>query len=147
MRCYVQTRFSSSTPHGIQALKMYHRAVTLVERVPVELGEHVRCHELARAVGKILGLPYQDGRFEAVEHTWLWALPGWEFRAEGRNDPGAPPPVLDVYVPGALPQVQLVDWEYWGLPYKRIYVPGPERDDIDMALVRTLVGEMVPHEG
>jgi len=86
---------------------LLRRARLLVERAPNELfGEPIRCHELARAVGRVLGLDHEDGRFGFVEHTWLWTEPR---HSERFCTPWVLPRILDVYVPGALPQVQLVD--------------------------------------
>lgn len=132
MKSYAETRFKALE------IDLLRRAIELVDTVPSTVGERVRCHELARAVARCLGLHVQDGRFEAVEHSWLWCAPGWTHVSSYREFDYAPP-VLDVYVPGCLPQVQLVDWQYWGLPYKRVYVPGPERNDIDGITVKLLV--------
>ena len=136
MNSYSITRFTVLERDFLQ------QAIELVDAIPNDIGADVRCHELARAIGQYLNLPVQDGKFEAVEHSWLWCRPGWvyasksNYRDVARN---APPPVLDVYVPGCLPQVQLVDWAYWGLPYKRVYIPGSERDDVDDAMVSRLL--------
>lgn len=86
-------------------LKLFEHATTLVAIAPYEIcGYLVRCHELARAIGRVLGLEHQDGRFGFVEHTWLWLEP---LRVE--IAPWVLPRILDVYVPGAVPQVQLID--------------------------------------
>jgi len=135
MRSYSTTRFTQCEQ------ELLVQAQTLVEAVPSTVGEQVRCHELARAVATILSLPVQDGRFEAVEHSWIWAKSGWEYHSDYRDFCGAPP-ILDVYVPGCLPQVQLVDWSHWGLPYKRVYVPGELRNDIDDEMLKRLVAMM-----
>ncbi len=83
-------------------------AQAFVSTVPYELldGAPVRCHELARAVGRLLDLEVGDGHFGFVEHSWLWTTP---FPKEPCGPSWGLPNVLDVYVPGALPQVQLVD--------------------------------------
>jgi hypothetical protein len=89
--------------------ELWQRATTLVSFAPYydtgdEPGnEPVRCHELARAVGKVLDLEHEDGRFGFVEHTWLWTTP-----CDKKIAPWTLPNVLDVYVPGSMPQVQLV---------------------------------------
>lgn len=89
------------------------RATNLVERVPYsfEDGEPIRCHELARAVGQALELEYEDGHYGFVEHTWLWTSP-----FDGKTARWSMPNVLDVYVPGGLPQVQLVHMGSTGPP-------------------------------
>lgn len=85
-------------------LSLWQRAVNLVEKVPYELrGESIRCHELARAVGRVLGLDHEDGKFGFVEHTWLWVEP-----LDRTIAPWVMPNVIDVYVPGSVPSVQLV---------------------------------------
>lgn len=92
---------------------LLRRAKMLVDRAPYEaFGEPVRCHELARAVGRILDLEHEDGRFGFVEHTWLWT----ERKSTDKFcAPWVIPRILDVYVPGAIPQVQLIDTSS-GLP-------------------------------
>jgi hypothetical protein len=85
-------------------LRLHEQAAALVSLVPDEIGgQLVRCHELARAIGRTLNLEHEDGRYGFVEHTWLWTEPrdrkfcvAWSL-----------PNVLDVYVPGTTPQVQL----------------------------------------
>lgn len=87
-------------------LKLLERAATLVAITPYDFdGVLVRCHELARAVGDVLGLQHEDGRYGFVDHTWLWTEPRSD---EKFKVPWVMPNVLDVYVPGGVPQVQLV---------------------------------------
>jgi hypothetical protein len=111
---------------------LLRRAEALVASLPDEAtpGE-VRCHELARAVGRVLGLPVQDGRYGMVEHSWLWT----------EEPRGRQPNVIDVYAVGRLPMVQLVDMGHF-LPENRSYVPGPERDDVRGDVVDLLVESM-----
>lgn len=116
-------------------LRLLEAATALVERVPAKArGDWVRCHELTRAVGMILGLPWVDGRFALVEHSWL-VVP------DGARRPRL---LLDVYAVGALPQVQLCD-EGWPMSGAREYRVGPAREDIDdrvvMWLCRRMLGE------
>jgi|GEM_PF-2787853 len=85
-------------------------------------GEPIRCHELARAVGRVLCLDYADGRYGFVDHTWLWT------ESPGDSIPWKLPNVLDVYVPGSLPQVQLVHTDSSGLPPR--YYPSKNFDVI-----------------
>lgn len=118
MRSYAELEMFKPTE-----IEKWKEAVVLTERVPDRIfGELVRCHELARAVGKLLELPVQDGYYSFVEHSWLWLWP---------YDPDDPyiPNVLDVYVPGRVPQVQLVHTNSSAFP--REYRRGNgERDDI-----------------
>lgn len=114
-------------------------ASTLVDRCPSKYrgsgarspgdGEAwVRCHELARAVGRVLDLEVVDGSYGASDHSWL-LLP----RA------GRPMLILDVYVPARIPQVQLAC--YWaGAP--STYRAGPARTDIREDVVEALVARM-----
>lgn len=101
---------------------LLREAEVLVQKAPDEmLGEEVRCHELARAVGEILGLEVADGHFGFVEHSWLWVRP-----PVSQLRPWTLPNILDVYVPGAMPQVQLMHMGHTGLPQR--YSPHPIRD-------------------
>lgn len=65
------------------------------------LGKPIRCHEMARAVGRILDLPVVDGVCGAVQHSWL--------TIKAHQDPTEREFILDVYAVGRLPPVQLVD--------------------------------------
>lgn len=107
----------------------YKEATEIVARFPEECGgDVVRCHEAARAVGKLLGLPVEDGHYGVVEHSWLWTTP--EIK-EGRTWN-----ILDVYTPGEYPPVQLFH-PYWGT--RDTYRPGALRDDIREDVVAALV--------
>jgi len=103
----------------------------------------MRCHELARAVGKFINLPHQDGRFEGVEHTWLWTREikpkELSFMYKSGGSGLNPPHVIDVYVPGCLPMIQMVDLGAWQLPYKRAYRVGKPRDDIRENVITRLL--------
>ena len=97
-------------------------------------GKLIRCHELARAVGKSLGLAVQDGLYGFVEHSWLWlSSPDADYRRFPRYHL---PKILDVYVPGSLPQVQLVDTAS-GLCHR--YLPTEQRTDIAEDTVNALL--------
>jgi hypothetical protein len=100
--------------------------------------EDLRCHELARAVGKTLELQVQDGYYGFVDHSWLWTEP---FKKEGFWRLSCPR-ILDVYAVGSLPQVRLLD-SSTNLPHVGwAYRPGDPRDDIDEMMVKRLVNEM-----
>jgi hypothetical protein len=121
---------------------LLRQATELVEIAPYEIdGNLVRCHELARAVGKVLGLEHEDGRYGFVEHTWLWTE---SLKEEGVPDkskaffsPWVLPNVLDVYVPGSVPQVQLVHMAASGLP-PRYYLSNLKAPEIRASVVRQL---------
>lgn len=118
-------------------IELWGKAALLVERTPDPfLGDSVRCHELARAVGRVLGLKYQDGRFGFVEHTWLWLSP-----LAPELTPWVLPRILDVYVPGAMPQVQLIDTAS-GLP-PRYYLSNMFNVEIREDVVDALVEDMM----
>lgn len=112
------------TPEEMELLGL---AADLVRSLPDLPG--LRCHEVARAVGEVLGLQVQDGKYGWCEHSWLWTRP-W-------MSGSFPPSVLDPYAVGSLPQVKLVDM---GLPAHRgTYTVGDERTDVDLGLVKVLV--------
>jgi hypothetical protein len=119
-----------------QEIEYFKKACELVSKVPYKLdGEVVRCHELVRAVAKALELTFEDGYYGMVEHSWIWLSP---------REPLTPPPrILDVYVPGRVPQVQLVD-PCTFLPWD--YRRGPPRDDICKTTVEDLYRRLVPSD-
>jgi hypothetical protein len=110
-------------------------AVDLVNRVSSEWGNELRCHELARAAHQVL---YQlkrttrvvDGRLFGIEHSWL------SLGSESGLGSG---PILDVYCPGRVPQVQLID-NHWAVA--RGYEPGKDRRDINQVIIAKLIEEM-----
>ena len=111
-----------------EAIDMYHRATDLVKELP-DIADpcSLRCHELAHAVGTILCLDVQDGKARAVEHSWLWVPNKEDTRV-----------ILDVYTPGRMPMVQLID-PFALLPEIGSYVPGEPRDDINQTVVNLLI--------
>ena len=112
----------------VESLK---HATSLVALCPGKIARKwVRCHELARAVGQVLGLEVVDGSYGAMEHSWLLVRAG---------DTPSRLLILDVYVPAALPQVQLRP--YWlGAPV--MYRPGAKRKDVRTKVVEQLVEAM-----
>lgn len=111
-----------------EEVRLWKQAVRLIEAIPDEGVPEFRCHELARAVGHRLGLKVQDGRYGFVEHTWLWVTP-FENRWFLPN-------ILDVYVPGRLPQIQLIHTNRTVLPVN--YSWTEPRGDIREDIVRDL---------
>jgi len=106
--------------------ELLFRVEPLVARVSGAWGNELRCHELARAVHVIVAdeepkLVVVDGKCGPIEHSWL-ALPD---------------AIIDPYVPGRLPAVQIVD-PIVALDYR----PGKRRSDIRQAIVAALVLEM-----
>ncbi|MGE0493243.1 MAG: hypothetical protein AB7S38_28805 [Vulcanimicrobiota bacterium] len=121
MKSYMRTR--SSVPP--EAFALFERATELVASVYWDTapgGDLVRCHELARAVGRVLNLEVVDGQFHAWDHSWLIV----------------PRCVLDVYAVGQEPMVLLVD----ELVAKRAYKPLRGRTDIRLDVVDLLVEKM-----
>ena len=123
-------------------LALLEQATQLVAQAPGSFdGQFVRCHELARAVGLRLDLLVCDGAFGFVEHTWLWTCPP-DANLIGQAPPWMLPNILDVYVPGSLPQVQLVH-QSTGLParYRSDSPREDVRQDVVMALLRGWEGK------
>jgi hypothetical protein len=122
-------------------LSLLKQATELVANVDDEHFTFViRCHELARAVGRILRLPHEDGKYTVlpergggVDHSWL--LVARESRREA-------PSILDVYAVGQLPQVQLFA-SALTVPHHRLFMPGRERADIDDRRVVLLMRAML----
>lgn len=112
------------------------RAMQLVEAIPDEMSEGLRCHELARALGIVLGLKVRDGKYGPVEHSWLLT--------EGRD---GDPNILDPYVPAHVPQVQLREMNVAFMPHPYSYYP-MARTDIKQDMVEKLVAifKAVPEE-
>ena len=119
-------------------LELLSRATALVRRMPHEFeGQEIRCHELARIVRAFLALPVADGFYGVgVEHSWIWTdAPALE---PHRWDL---PNILDVYVPGQLPQVQLIHTAT-ALPLNyRLGAPMP-MDDVRWRVVEHFVEEL-----
>jgi len=105
-------------------LELLARVQAYIERVSDRWGNELRCHELARAVADVLAhrdLIVVDGKCGPIEHSWLCFSDG---------------KILDPYVPGRVPAVQLVD------PIAGSYRPGNKRRDIKQAIVDQLIREM-----
>lgn len=124
-------------PHEID---LWQRAIKIVEALPdMRPPEYdwLRCHEVARVVGRVLNLEVQDGHYGLVDHSWCRI----------RRDVGDRSmfietwSVLDVYVVGRLPQVQLVS-DVVGI---REYRRGAERSDIQHGVVDSLVMLLPTH--
>jgi hypothetical protein len=103
------------------------RAQQLVDRVSDAWGNELRCHELVRALHLVVyvdeyKLDVVDGKCGPIEHSWL------------RFSDGA---ILDVYVPGRLPSVQIID-----PVVSSAYRPGAPRRDVRQPILDRLVTEM-----
>ena len=100
---------------------------TCVARIAASWGNELRCHELARAVLRVTAhKPYElivvDGKCGPIEHSWLCFSDGV---------------ILDLYVPGRVPAVQIID-PIVGVSYRS----GPSRSDIQPEIIDQLVLEM-----
>lgn len=123
-------------------MSLWCDACDLISRVSPKWGNELRCHELVRAAHRVLavlrfgGVPHEtaivDGKLNAIEHSWL-VVP-----AQGPSGLSRMV-ILDVYCPGRVPQVQLIDNHF---AVARGYEAGPARDDIKLDIVEKLVNEM-----
>jgi hypothetical protein len=121
-----------------EELETWRCATKLVDALHEAEFPDVRCHELARAVGKVLGLQVQDGFYGFVDHSWLWLRPlGPTVGRFGF------PNILDVYSVGVLPLVRLVDAQATSLPHVGwAYRPANAREDVKLDTVDRLVARM-----
>jgi Bacterial dnaA protein helix-turn-helix len=106
-------------------LSVLARVQALVARVSDAWGNELRCHELARAVHGVVAddtLTVEDGLCGPVEHSWLRFTDGQ---------------ILDAYVPGRHPSVQIID-AIVGAMYRQ----GSARTDICQPIVDRLIAEM-----
>ena len=108
-------------------LRLLSRVEASVARISNAWGNELRCHELARAVHLVVyarehKIEVVDGKCGPIEHSWL------------RFSDGV---IIDPYVPGRMPAVQIVD-PIVGTAYR----PGAPRSDIRQAIVDRLVLEM-----
>jgi hypothetical protein len=122
--------------------EMLQKATEIVMALPEESPTGpLRCHEVARIVGRALGLEVEDGFYGFVDHSWLWTskrIPEQELTARVGM-----PNILDPYCVGSLPIVRLVDGKCTSLPHVGwAYRPGPPRPDIDEPLVVELLRKL-----
>lgn len=111
-------------------LQLFREATDIVAVLPERAqGEFIRCHEVARVVGHILGLDVIDGKYEiGAEHSWLPIV-----QKRGKYSWWS---ILDPYVVGRVPPVQLVAVVPL-IPNR--YIPGAPRDDIRTDVVDYLL--------
>ena len=105
-------------------LEIWGRVERHVTQVSKVWGNELRCHELARAVHRVIDAPplfVVDGKCGPIEHSWLCFSDGV---------------ILDPYAPGRMPAVQLVD------SIVGAYRPGSTRTDIRHSIIDRLVREM-----
>lgn len=131
-------------------IHVWRTLTTMVTRVSKTWGNELRCHELARAC-LYTQFPFRpelvlkDGKFGPIEHSWL----EWDSRKARNTHPTDFTPrvptfgpghgvIIDVYTPGRLPQVQILD------PFvaTRLYMAGVPRTDIRQDIVDQLIREM-----
>lgn len=134
MQSYSERHVFSATE--LRQLQLATRMVASLSHSLPGVNCEVRCHELARAVGHLLDLPVVDGYYgHGIEHSWLWTSPLVRVQADAYS-PWALPNILDVYVPGGLPQVQLFHTAS-ALPLNHRL--GPARSDVKEDVVQLLV--------
>lgn len=104
-------------------------AEKIVARFPDQRKPWPRCHEIARAVARLLRLDVQDGRYGYVDHSWCRI-------AHARSAYCESYVILDPYAVGRLPQVQLAS-PIIGIE-KHEYTPEALRTDIDSKIVDKL---------
>lgn len=121
----------------------FARANRLVGCVGSHWGNELRCHELTRAVHVVLDIGSArvvDGIIGVVEHSWIEiGVPVAELERKRVDRGDNRKVILDVYCPGRLPQVQLID------PFvllRPLYKERKPRTDIRTEVVASLVGEM-----
>ena len=124
-------------------LEQWLRATALVESIAEpENDDDIRCHELTRAVARVLNIPptsVQDGWYGMVCHSWIWL------------DYGHQGCLLDCYAVGQLPMVQLVRIDRQTGHYSgggmspSLYRESPPRTDINDAVVTRLANQMLVH--
>jgi hypothetical protein len=137
MKSYSETDVFTS-----KELTLLKVAQSCVEHVQHREGVTIRCHELARAVGKVLKLDVVDGSYGFVDHSWLWTTPCPK-RLVGSDLYVGFPNILDVYSVGQLPMVRLVACDHPQLPHLGwAYRPGSPRTDINHRLVVMLIKDM-----
>jgi hypothetical protein len=125
----------SLTVFSSEERELLARAEEIVRRLPeVEDPDDLRCHEVARIVGGVLGLEVTDGHYGFVEHSWCWTTPLSKAQRVGIRI--GMPNILDPYCVGSLPQVRLIDGQTTALPHVGwAYRPGETRTDIDNKIV------------
>jgi hypothetical protein len=108
----------------IRVMKRAADIVAWINDQSLGAGRHdmMRCHEVARIVGLLLDLPVVDGKYGAVDHSWL-ILNAYRSKAC----------ILDVYSVGSLPMVQLRDASIPGAD--KLYRHGDLRTDIHQKIV------------
>ena len=103
-------------------MRAYHDAFRMVHalsrQLPDNLGttygctaaaiNDLRCHELAHAAGRVLGLPVADGLYGQIVHSWLWIEADRPVHCSTLTPTKRTRHVLDVAAVGRIPTVQLV---------------------------------------
>jgi hypothetical protein len=118
---------------------LFTEATRLVGKIDErDFDREPRCHEVARAVGRMLELQHQDGHYLYAQHTWLWIGP----LTEDRMDMEIYPAILDVYAVGSMPQVQIFDTFPALKRIGVVYKPGAARTDVIEDVVDQLVLQM-----
>lgn len=123
-------------PHERDYWAQATQIVSLLPEMEPGTDTRLRCHEVARIVGRLLGLPVIDGHYGRVEHSWLY----YYVRRGGESGTGYQR-LLDVYSVGQFPLVRLIGLE-WSLPHADDYSPGYPRGDIREDVIEALLEEV-----
>jgi hypothetical protein len=128
----------------LRHLRLLSRVEAHVARVSDTWANELRCHELVRAVHHVIYVPKTSPMLEREHKRW-WQAGGGDLNVvDGHCGPVehswirfSDGVILDAYVPGRLPAVQLVD-PLVGTTYR----PGSLREDIRQKIVDQLIVEM-----
>lgn len=128
-----------------EAIAIWVDTVKAVFKVSKDWGNELRCHEMSRAVYRVLHdisfqnlkrgmmtLHSQDGDLFTVQHSWL------VLREIKPDNPVCS--ILDPYCPGRMPGVQLIHNHF---AISRGYKEGDFRQDINWDIVDKITREML----
>lgn len=129
------------TPRHLALRDEAQRIVALLPDEPLDLPrEQLRsCHVVARVVARFTGLPVIDGAYGAMPHSWLGLEPAQPDEPYAETVKRNVWKLLDVYAPGRIPMVQLVECSSVLLPERSGYIPGPPLDEVSQREVEELV--------
>jgi hypothetical protein len=71
------TSYSEIEIFPAAALAILDAATRIMAAIPDLKDRELRCHEVARVVGILLNLRVIDGKYGAVEHSWLMVDDSW----------------------------------------------------------------------
>lgn len=121
------------TVKEFQAWAMAFKLILELEANPIQ---GMRCHEIVRAMGRVLNMDVVDGYvgtafedFGGVQHSWLWTAP-FPQTEDPKSLMAWNGNILDPWVQAGVPRAQLISGRLeMGNLYIR-YRPGKPRTDI-----------------